>query len=228
MSARITARFTMYRFMMIHNVQIYLEHVSYLFQGSWGLTLYVEHFRDCDTCQCKGILQRCTFTFPQEATFGLQFRPDLVWADSGLLPLLPLFHRFALLECCKPIAAHAHGSLRVLLLTHCHRKVLLLCYSIADTSLNWYCHVSNLLEVMSHLLLFLKLLWEHHNFIVSLLLDAHWMLDRFVCFWLLLRPCFVEIAEAVLNTFFIHWHSLLKHVQGTGNDIKLWNHLFES
>ena len=31
MSARITARFTMYRFMMIHNVQIYLEHVSYLF-----------------------------------------------------------------------------------------------------------------------------------------------------------------------------------------------------
>ena len=32
MSARITARFTMYRFMVIHNGQIYLQHMSYLFR----------------------------------------------------------------------------------------------------------------------------------------------------------------------------------------------------
>ena len=53
MSARITARFTTYRFMMIHNVQIYLENVSYLFsylfQGcmlksyEYGFDVYKDH-----------------------------------------------------------------------------------------------------------------------------------------------------------------------------------------
>ena len=33
MSARITARFTMHRVMLMHNGQIYLETFSYLFQG---------------------------------------------------------------------------------------------------------------------------------------------------------------------------------------------------
>ena len=58
------------------------------YEATWWIwpSISDKHFRDCNTCKCEGVLEGNPFSFPQEATFGLQFCPDLDWAHSGLRP----------------------------------------------------------------------------------------------------------------------------------------------
>ena len=59
------------------------------------------------------------------------------------------------------------------------------------------------------------------------MLHVHRLLDWLICSWFTLLPVLVEVVEAIVHTFLIHWHTLLKYVQGSGDDVKLSDHFLE-
>ena len=80
---------------------------------------------------------------------------------------------------------------------------------------------------MAHLLLLFKLAIKHMLFLHGLLHTVHRLLNRFICSRFTLLPVLVEIVEAICHTFFIHWHTLLKYMQGSGDYVKLGDHFLE-